>query len=62
MPTPHEMELRAERQHYSDRLREKGQAECPYHEGQPDYPLCPDCQGMREAYEENRMDAEREER
>ena len=54
--------LRAEQQHYSDRLREQGTAECQYHPGNPDWPACEDCQALYEADQENRMDAEREER
>lgn len=52
----HSMELRAEQQHYSDRLREQGIAECEWHPSLPAWPDCPECQGMYEADQENRMD------
>lgn len=51
-----------EQQYYSDRLREKGITECAFHAGQPDWPECPDCKVLFEMDQENRMDAEREER
>lgn len=54
--------LRAEREYFSDKLREQGTKECEYHEGLPDWPDCPECQGAYEAYMENVMDADREER
>lgn len=56
-----EAQARAEQQHYSDRLREQQIAECEWHEGYPKQ-NCPECDGAYEAYMENLIDAEREER
>lgn len=55
-------QVKAEQEYYSDKLREKGIAECEWHEGLPAWPECPECQAAYEADQENLMDAMREER
>ena len=50
-----------EQEYYSDRLREQQIAECEWHPGNPEND-CPDCQALYETYQENCMDAMREER
>lgn len=52
--------VRAEKEYYSDRLRERGVAECDWHPGLEAWPSCPECQAMYEADQENCMDAMRE--
>ena len=46
---------------YVESQREKLSAECEWHEGQPKHE-CPECESAYEAYQENLMDAMREER
>lgn len=54
-------QARLEAQHYSDRLREQGTAECEWHEGQPKRE-CPECAEAYEEYCEAVADMDREER
>lgn len=52
---------KAEQEYYSDRLREQGIEECEWHPGY-NKQFCSECEGAYEAWQENLMDAEREER
>lgn len=51
--------LRAEQEYYSDQLRERGIAECEWHEGRPKQE-CPECEQAFDAYCDLQIDAYRE--